>query len=64
MLKKITDALEQAVETKKTEFLRQFVSYASQIPIVGNILYGALKDDPDCIYYKSLDHPDWDILFS
>jgi hypothetical protein len=64
MLVKITDSLDQAVETQKSEYLRQFVSYVAKIPIVGNILYGALKDDPNCIYYKNLDHPDWDLLFS
>ena len=64
MLTKLTASLEQAVETKKSDYLKEFVSYASKMPLVGDILYGALKDDPNCIYYKPLDHEDWDLLFS
>lgn len=64
MLIKIAEALDQAVETSKSEYLREFVSYVSKMPIVGDILYGALKDNPDCIYYKPLAHSDWDLLFS
>lgn len=64
MLEKITEALDKAVETTKSEYLREFVSYVSKMPVVGDILYGALKDTPDCIYYKPIDHPDWDLLFS
>ena len=60
----ITLALTNAVETHKTEYLREFVSYASKMEIVGDILYGALKDDPDTIYYKPLEHKDWDLIFN
>ncbi|CAI2385107.1 unnamed protein product [Moneuplotes crassus] len=64
MLKKITDSLDKAVDTKKNEYLREFVSYASKMPLVGDILFGALTEDSDCIYYKDLDDEDWDLLFS
>lgn len=47
MLIKIAEALDKAVETSKSEYLREFVSYVSKMPIVGDILYGALKDNPD-----------------
>jgi hypothetical protein len=47
MLQNLTESLTQAVDTKQTEHLRSFVVIAAKMPIVGDILYGALKDDDD-----------------
>lgn len=64
ILTKTSESLEQAVETKKNMYLKDFVSMASIMPLVGDILFGALNDDPDCLYYKDINHEDWDLFFS
>lgn len=63
MLVNLDDNLRKAVETKETSYLRDFVGYAAKMGVVGDILYGALRDDQNNIYYKPIDHEEWDVFF-
>jgi|JI10StandDraft_1071094.scaffolds.fasta_scaffold440938_4 hypothetical protein len=63
MLKILDASLTEAIESKETEHLRDFVGYAAKMGVVGDIMYGAMKDSIDTLYYKPLDHEDWDLFF-
>jgi hypothetical protein len=63
MLKILDTSLNEAIDSKETEHLRDFVGYAAKMGVVGDIMYGAMRDDPDTLYYKPLDHEDWDLFF-
>ena len=58
LLRKLLDV----VEKNKVEDQKEFVIYASKFTFIEDIVIGAFHANPDDIFFKGLDHPDWQCI--
>ena len=64
MINIIKDNLETYADTKETRYLKAFINYSSKMSIVTEIVFSAMKADPDNLVYKGLEDEDWTTLLS
>lgn len=63
MFSYIRGSIEKFKETKEKSALKRFVIYASKFSLVSEMIYSAFSTDPEDLFYKPLDHPDWKLIF-
>jgi hypothetical protein len=68
IIHKMCDIIQQNMDTfektKDRSALKKFIVYASKFNVCTEMIYAAFVADPDDIFYKPIDHPDWELLLS
>jgi len=59
MCKILKDSIEDFMKTKERSSLKKFIIYASKFNLCTEMIYAAFCAEPDDLFYKPLDHPDW-----
>jgi len=64
MFDAILGSIENFNSSKKKSDLKKFLVYGNKFHLLIELVYVSLVADPDDIFYKPLDHKDWQLMFS
>lgn len=64
MCRVIDECIKKFKKDKDRSSLKMFLIYASKFNVCTDMIYAAFCAQEDDLFYKPLDHPDWQLIFA